>query len=156
MFGIGGFELILILIFGFLVFGPEKLPEIAKTVGKGIAKFRTAQEEMSEQLKGATFIDKDSDEPFKDPLKVIENATASAKEKSAVVKENVSEVAAAATKTAAAAQEGFAERKARYDAERKAKREAAAKAEAEAAKPSVPEREPQDDVEGKTIVEESD
>ena len=31
MFGIGGFELFLILLFGFLVFGPDKLPALAKT-----------------------------------------------------------------------------------------------------------------------------
>ena len=51
MFGIGGFELFLILLFGFLVFGPDKLPALAKTVGQAIAKFRDAQAEMTEQLK---------------------------------------------------------------------------------------------------------
>ena len=40
MFGIGGFELFLILLFGFLIFGPDKLPAMAKTIGKAIAKFR--------------------------------------------------------------------------------------------------------------------
>ena len=35
VFGIGGTELFLILLFGFLIFGPDKLPAIAKTVGKG-------------------------------------------------------------------------------------------------------------------------
>ena len=44
MFGIGGFELFLILLFGFLIFGPDKLPAMAKTLGKAIAKFRNAQE----------------------------------------------------------------------------------------------------------------
>ena len=52
MFGIGGFELFLILLFGFLIFGPDKLPAMAKTLGKAIAKFRNAQEEMSGVLKG--------------------------------------------------------------------------------------------------------
>ena len=34
MFGIGGFELFLILLFGFLIFGPDKLPAMAKTLGR--------------------------------------------------------------------------------------------------------------------------
>ena len=55
MFGIGGFELFLILLFGFLIFGPEKLPAIAKTVGQAIGKFRKAQEEMSGTLKAEVF-----------------------------------------------------------------------------------------------------
>ena len=38
MFGIGGFELFLILLFGFLIFGPDKLPAIAKTLGKADRK----------------------------------------------------------------------------------------------------------------------
>ena len=55
MFGIGGFELFLILLFGFLIFGPDKLPAMARTLGKFIAKFRTAQEEMSGVLKNEVF-----------------------------------------------------------------------------------------------------
>lgn len=51
MFGIGGFELFLILLFGFLIFGPDKLPALAKTIGQAIGKFRDAQAEMTEQLK---------------------------------------------------------------------------------------------------------
>ena len=51
MFGIGGFELFIILLFGFLIFGPDKLPEIAKTVGTAISKFKKAQDEMSAVLK---------------------------------------------------------------------------------------------------------
>lgn len=46
MFGIGGFEFLLILLFAFLVFGPDKLPEIARTAGELIARFRQAKEEM--------------------------------------------------------------------------------------------------------------
>ncbi|MBQ9690957.1 MAG: twin-arginine translocase TatA/TatE family subunit [Eggerthellaceae bacterium] len=46
MFGIGSTELLLIALFGFLIFGPEKLPEIAKTVGAAISKFKNAQREV--------------------------------------------------------------------------------------------------------------
>lgn len=77
MFGIGGFELFLILLFGFLIFGPDKLPAMAKTLGKAIAKFRNAQEEMTGVLKGEVF-DKDADEPFKNPLDALDNAAAKA------------------------------------------------------------------------------
>ena len=46
MFGIGGFELFIILLFAFLIFGPDKLPEMAKTLGVALNKFKQAQEEM--------------------------------------------------------------------------------------------------------------
>jgi sec-independent protein translocase protein TatB len=40
MFGIGSTELIIILVVALLVLGPKKLPEIARTLGKGMAEFR--------------------------------------------------------------------------------------------------------------------
>ena len=79
MFGIGGFELFLILLFGFLIFGPDKLPAMAKTLGKAIAKFRNAQEEMSGVLKGEMVFDKDAEDPFKNPLDALDEAAAKAK-----------------------------------------------------------------------------
>lgn len=54
MFGIGGTELIIILLFIFIVVGPDKLPEVAKTLGKAIAKFRETQDEMNEVIKKET------------------------------------------------------------------------------------------------------
>lgn len=123
MFGIGGFELFLILLFGFLIFGPEKLPEIAKTAGKAIAKFRSAQDEMNSVIKGEVF-DKDSDEPFKNPLDLIDNAANKAQKAGATAKKTAAEISEKA--------ESFSERKARYDRER-AERKAAEKAAAEAA-----------------------
>lgn len=130
MFGIGGFELFLILIFGFLIFGPDKLPEIAKTVGKAIARFRGAQEEMATTLNAQSFIDKDSDEPLKNPLEVIEKAANEAQTKTEAAQASV---AVATDKAAEKLQEksaSFAERKAAYDrarAERKAAEQAAAR-----------------------------
>ena len=140
MFGIGGFELLLILLFGFLIFGPDKLPDIAKTVGHAIAKFRNAQDEMKGTLSAQSFIDKDSDAPLKNPLDVIERAANDAKDKTRTAQAAVDEATGKAAEKISEKSASFAERKARYDrerAERKAAEkeaaDAAAKAEADAA-----------------------
>ena len=99
MFGIGGFELFLILLFGFLIFGPDKLPAMAKTLGKAIAKFRNAQEEMSGVLKGEMVFDKDAEDPFKNPLDALDEAAAKAK-KAAEEAKAVTEAADAASAAA--------------------------------------------------------
>ena len=78
MFGISGFELFIILLFGFLLFGPDKLPAIARTVGRGIAKFRAAQQDMSDVLKESNAFDPNSDEPFKDPTETIDKLATTA------------------------------------------------------------------------------
>lgn len=51
MLDIGGGEIVFILIVVFLLFGPDKLPELAKMVGNGINKAKAARHEMSLQLK---------------------------------------------------------------------------------------------------------
>ena len=142
MFGIGGFELFLILIFGFLIFGPDKLPQIANTLGKAIAKFRTAQEEMAGQLTTQSFIDKDSDAPFKNPLDVIESAASQAKEEAGKAQAKAEEV----TSKVVEHTESFAERTARYDEERRKRKEAEAEAKAEAEAVAPAESEPRTDV----------
>lgn len=161
MFGIGGFELFLILIFGFLIFGPDKLPEIAKTIGRAIAKFRNAQEDMTEQLKGATFVDKDNpDGPLKNPLEVMENAANEGKAKAAEARRKADE----ATDAVVERTESFAERKARYDRERAERRAAEQKAAEEEAAADAAAQEaarearenPKADVAAKAVVEEGD
>jgi len=47
---IGGGEIVFIVIVVFLLFGPDKLPELAKMVGSGINKAKAARQEMSLQL----------------------------------------------------------------------------------------------------------
>ena len=50
MFGIGPQELIVILVIGLLVLGPKRLPEIARSVGKGLSEFRRASNDLRQSL----------------------------------------------------------------------------------------------------------
>lgn len=47
MFGIGDTELLLIAIFAFLLFGPDKLPELGKTLSKGLKQVKQAQDSVT-------------------------------------------------------------------------------------------------------------
>lgn len=48
MFGISETELALIALFGFLLFGPDKLPGMGRTIGRVLKQFRQAQEDFNE------------------------------------------------------------------------------------------------------------
>lgn len=50
MFGIGAPEFILIVIIGLVVFGPGKLPELARTIGKGMREFKKATNALTQAL----------------------------------------------------------------------------------------------------------
>lgn len=49
--GISGTELMLILFFGFLIFGPEKLPQMGRTVGRAIRQFRAASDQVNAKFR---------------------------------------------------------------------------------------------------------
>ena len=51
MFGIGGTELFIIVFFALLVFGPDKLPKLGRTIGKWYGEFKRAQDTMQAQIK---------------------------------------------------------------------------------------------------------
>lgn len=50
MFGIGPMELVLILVVALLVFGPKRLPELARTLGRGMGEFRRASADLRQSL----------------------------------------------------------------------------------------------------------
>jgi len=51
MFGsIGGFEMLVLMAIGLLVFGPRKLPEIGRTLGKALVEFRKAGMELKNSI----------------------------------------------------------------------------------------------------------
>lgn len=50
MFGLGMQEMIVILVIALLIFGPKKLPELGRSLGRGLAEFKRASEELKEGL----------------------------------------------------------------------------------------------------------
>lgn len=50
MFGIGFFELLLIAIFGLLIFGPEKLPEAIRTISRNVGRAKRAWQHTRREL----------------------------------------------------------------------------------------------------------
>ena len=54
MFGLGMPELIVILVIALIIFGPGKLPDIGKAIGKGIRDFKKAVEEPEKKDNNST------------------------------------------------------------------------------------------------------
>lgn len=133
MFGIGEGELAIIVVFGFLLFGPDKLPQMGRTIGRAIRQFRETQEKMTAVVQSEII----------DP--VTEAASAPVKPKKAAAVDDDSDADEDAAETAAPAKkETFAERRARLAAE-KAASEGAAEGEAAAEEPEAEGTEPEAD-----------
>jgi len=50
MFGLGIPELIVIFVIALVVFGPKKLPDLGKALGRGIAEFKKASQDMKDSI----------------------------------------------------------------------------------------------------------
>lgn len=128
MFGIGEGELAIIVVFGFLLFGPDKLPQMGRTIGRAIRQFRETQEKMTAVVQSEII----------DP--VSEAASAPVKPKKAAVDDDSDADEDAVETAAPAKKETFAERRARLAAEKAASEGAAegenAADEAEGAEPA--------------------
>lgn len=131
MFGIGEGELAIIVVFGFLLFGPDKLPQMGRTIGRAIRQFRETQEKMTAVVQSEII----------DP--VSEAASAPVKPKKTAVDDDSDADKDAAETAAPAKKETFAERRARLAAERAASEAAAEgegaaeESEAEGAEPAA-------------------
>lgn len=108
MFGIGEGELAIIVVFGFLLFGPDKLPQMGRTIGRAIRQFRETQEKMTAVVQSEII----------DP--VSEAASAPVKPKKAAVDDDSDADEDAVETAAPAKKETFAERRARLAAEKAA------------------------------------
>ena len=65
MFGISGTELLIVAVFAFIIFGPDKIPEIARTVSKAINMFKRTQEDMERMVKAEMYgLDPDKNSMF--------------------------------------------------------------------------------------------
>lgn len=130
MFGIGEGELAIIVVFGFLLFGPDKLPQMGRTIGRAIRQFRETQEKMTAVVQSEII----------DP--VSEAASAPVKPKKTAVDDDSDADKDAAETAAPAKKETFAERRACLAAEKAASEGATedegAAEKAEGAEPAEP------------------
>lgn len=108
VFGIGEGELAIIVVFGFLLFGPDKLPQMGRTIGRAIRQFRETQEKMTAVVQSEII----------DP--VSEAASAPVKPKKTAVDDDSDADEDAVETAAPVKKETFAERRARLAAEKAA------------------------------------
>jgi sec-independent protein translocase protein TatA len=65
MGSLGWQEIIVIFMIALIVFGPRKLPELGKTIGKGLAEFKKASNELKQTWEDEVRLDKEKEEMSK-------------------------------------------------------------------------------------------
>lgn len=123
MLGIGEGELLIIVVFAFLLFGPDKLPQMGKTIGRALRQFRETQEKMTSVVQTEIV----------DPMAAAAQAPVKPKKAASSADDATDDDAdVAEEKVAAAKKETFAERRARLAAEKAAREAEATQGEAPA------------------------
>lgn len=129
MFGIGSTELAIILVFGFLLFGPDKLPQMGRTIGRALRQFRETQEKLTSVVQSEVV----------DPMTAAVNEPTRPRR---VDDDDGDADASAEEAEAPARKETFAERRARLAAEKAAQEGDAAEKDAAVADVSATASEP--------------
>lgn len=103
MFGpIGMPELILIFLVALLVFGPKKLPELGRSLGRGLAEFKRASDDLKRTIE-------DEIEQGKQHVSAVQDEVSSVRQQAGELRNTIaSSVAGSAAPSAAAAPAGEA------------------------------------------------
>lgn len=117
MFGISETELALIALFGFLLFGPDKLPGMGRTIGRMLKQFRQAQEDFNEVVQTEVI------NPMNDAVNGTGNDDAAQKKAQGLHDAlsddaDIADDADEASSEPAVRKESFAERRARLEKEK--------------------------------------
>ena len=71
MFGLGFGEIVVILVLALILLGPQRLPDAAKQLGKGLREFKKATDDLKQQFEGELYSDSRPQHPRKsDPAPV--------------------------------------------------------------------------------------
>ena len=85
MFGkIGVGELVIVLVIVLVIFGPSKLPALAKSIGQAIREFKKGTKEVTDKFQefvDEPVIENEQDRPVRTTKATVEQTTSSAEEK---------------------------------------------------------------------------